>query len=259
MPLGGKAEHTGMCAARKANLVSGNLYRFASDWVTFFSVIGNKIIYQLRMRIFVWRKREVGWLVSRREGKWRDQGNKMTAEEHESEVRLSGLVECFSLAAFSCVAWVQMQTRWGMRFTQGCRIAKWVGRSQSGTKEGGSREVVYNDWPQNFTWARHEGRHHDDKGQKEKRWDQQRVDPGELKDSKSSGIRDSKPEGQKEESKSGVCEVEIRAGGWLLLMTKTKPGLSEWSRWEVQRTKRPRYQKDSWRARKIILSVEGTC
>lgn len=56
------------------------------------------------------------------------------------------------------------------------------------------------------------------------------MDPGELKDSKSSGIRDSKPEGQEEESKIGVCEVEIWAGGWLLLMTKTKLGLSEWSR-----------------------------
>lgn len=43
--IGGKAEHTGMCAARKVNLVSGNLYRFTSDCFTFFSVIGNKIIY----------------------------------------------------------------------------------------------------------------------------------------------------------------------------------------------------------------------
>lgn len=40
----------------------------------------------------------MGGVASRREGKWRDQGNKMTAEQHESEVRPSSLVESFSLA-----------------------------------------------------------------------------------------------------------------------------------------------------------------
>lgn len=159
----------------------------------------------------------------------------MTAEERESEGRLSCVAERFP--GLSSAAWVQVQTRWRTRFTPGCSLAEWVWRSCRGTKGGEQGRGL-----QRLTTESHLSEAGRQTSRGWRRWDQRRVDPGESKDSKRGGISDSKLEREEEQSKRGVCEVEIGAGWWLLVMTETRPGLSEWSRWEVQRTQRPRCQ-----------------